>query len=196
MGYIVAGSYEQAQMIIDLHALPALLTMVHSTNPVVLKDVLFLFENVIMGPSWQRQALLDANAFQELAKVVQSADFEHFTEFGDVTRMLKFGSPVQALSLLDMDIIPSLCRLLFVQDNKVLRFAHWTIERFVVLARGTNHRPEALFFTIMQQIIDYGEKIDRIKEDKKGTSTTYFRDLANRLALKYTSLSRKRKTRT
>lgn len=197
MGYIIAGSYEQAQVIIELNALPALVNMVHSSNPVVLKDVLFLFENVIMGPFWQRQALIDAKAFQELAKVVQSATFEHFVQFSDVvTRMLRFGSTEQALALLGMDIIPTLCRLLFVQDSKVLRFAHWTIERFLVLARGTNHSPEAPFFTVMKQITEYGVKIDRIKEDASGTSTTFFNNLASRLTLKYTTLSRKRKARS
>lgn len=160
--------------------------LLHGSSSIIRKEVLLIINHLVRGLPEQRQALLDANAFRVLSRVVRSAAFENFDLFAQVViGLLLSGTIEQALSMIDIGIVPALCRLLFVRDESVKLLAHWCLDRLAQLARGTGTTPHALFFVVMNQLIAFGEEIDRIRGDERNSHSKSFCDIVGDLTSRY-----------
>jgi len=139
VGNIVTGDDMQTQFIINLNALPKLLAMLDHQKKNIRKEACWTISNITAGTHPQIQAVIQNGVFPKLIQLLESSEFEIQKEAAwAVSNATSGGTPEQIMYLVTNRAIPPLCKLLSVNDAKVITVALEGLENILKCGMQTD----------------------------------------------------------
>jgi len=132
VGNIVTGDDQQTQTIIQVGALPSLLSLLHSPKKGIKKEACWTLSNITAGTKLQIQAAIDAGLIPPLIRHLAEAEFEIKKEAAwAISNATSGGTPEQIRYLVEAGCIKPLCELLGCGDAKTILVALEGIENIL-----------------------------------------------------------------
>merc|ERR1719419_984019 len=137
IGNIVTGDDNQTQVVINSAALPRLLVLLSNVKKAIRKEACWTISNITAGSVEQIEAVIKNNLFQPVIQLLQRGEFDVKKEAAwAVSNATSGGSPEQIRYLVTLDIIPSLCNLLTLNNVKVIQVALEGLENILKLGEN------------------------------------------------------------
>merc|ERR1719419_80702 len=137
IGNIVTGDDNQTQVVINHTALPRLLVLLSNVKKAIRKEACWTISNITAGSVEQIEAVIKNNLFQPVIQLLQRGEFDVKKEAAwAVSNATSGGSVEQIRYLVTLDIIPSLCNLLTLNNVKVIQVALEGLENILKLGEN------------------------------------------------------------
>ncbi len=148
---------------INVSALPCLLSLLNSPKKGIKKEACWTISNVTAGNKSQIQAVIDANIIPPLINLLGNAEFDIKKEAAwAISNATSGGSPEQIRYLVAQGCIKPLCDLLTASDARVITVALEGLENILKVAendsKNTGGRNEYADF------IEEAEGLDKIEQ--------------------------------
>ncbi|XP_065183810.1 importin subunit alpha-5-like [Sycon ciliatum] len=159
VGNIVSGTDTQTQAVIEAGALNYFATLAMSDDKKIQKEVAWTISNITAGTQPQIQCVIDAGLVPPLISMLERNDYKVQREAAwAVTNLTAGGTKTQTMTLVNHGVIEPFCKLLSIQDAKVI----------VVLLGGLGQILEAAAqFNRVEEValmIEEAGGVDRIEE--------------------------------
>eukprot|EP01104_Vermistella_antarctica_P017551 TRINITY_DN6235_c0_g1_i1.p1 TRINITY_DN6235_c0_g1~~TRINITY_DN6235_c0_g1_i1.p1 ORF type:complete len:554 (+),score=122.75 TRINITY_DN6235_c0_g1_i1:57-1664(+) len=137
VGNIVTGDDMQTQKIINVSALPALLSLLSNGKVGIVKEACWTISNITAGNQDQIQTVLDANIIPPLIQLLTIASFDVKKEAAwAISNACSGGSHPQITYLVGQGCIPPLCNLLTCPDARITNVALEGLENILRVAEA------------------------------------------------------------
>merc|ERR550534_2755534 len=134
IGNIVTGDDNQTQVVLDNNALPQLLVLLSNVKKAIRKEACWTISNITAGSVDQIEAVIKHSLFEPVIHLMQRGEFDVKKEAAwAVSNATSGGSPEQIRYLVTLDVIPSLCDLLTLNNLKVIQVALEGLENILKL---------------------------------------------------------------
>jgi len=141
IGNIVTGDDNQTQEVLNCNALPKLLILLSNDKKAIRKEACWTISNITAGSVEQIEAVIKNKLFEPVIQLMQRGEFDVKKEAAwAVSNATSGGSVQQIRYLVTLDIIPSLCNLLTLNNLKVIQVALEGLEN--ILKLGENDKAQ------------------------------------------------------
>jgi len=141
IGNIVTGNDNQTQEVLNNNALPQLLVLLSNVKKAIRKEACWTISNITAGSVEQIEAVIKNNLFEPVIQLMQRGEFDVKKEAAwAVSNATTGGSVEQIRYLVTLDVIPSLCDLLTLNNVKVIMVALEGLEN--ILKLGENDKAQ------------------------------------------------------
>lgn len=137
IGNIVTGDDNQTQEVLNCNALTKLLTLLSNDKKAIRKEACWTISNITAGSVEQIEAVIKNKLFEPVIQLMQRGEFDVKKEAAwAVSNATSGGSVEQIRYLVTLDIIPSLCNLLTLNNLKVIQVALEGLENILKLGEN------------------------------------------------------------
>jgi importin subunit alpha-1 len=165
VGNIVTGDDLQTQIIINVSALPCLLSLLSSPKKGIRKEACWTISNITAGNKAQIQSVMEANIMPPLIQLLTHAEFDIKKEAAwAISNATSGGTSEQIKYLIEQGAIKPLCDLLTCSDPRIINVALEGLEN--ILKVGYKENSASGLGNPYANLIDEAdglEKIDKLQ---------------------------------
>ncbi|CAJ0955167.1 unnamed protein product, partial [Mesorhabditis belari] len=139
VGNIVTGTDDQTQLVLDCGVLNHMGTLLHHPKDKINKEAAWFLSNITAGNVQQVQMVIDAGLLPILIELLSEGDFQTQKESAwALSNVTISGNPQQVASMVQMGVVPPMCRLLEIKDTQIINVVLDGLQNILKMA-GDDH---------------------------------------------------------
>jgi len=160
----VTGDDLQTQIIINVSALPCLLSLLNSPKKGIKKEACWTISNITAGNKAQIQAVIDVNIIPPLINLLSNAEFDIKKEAAwAISNATSGGSPEQIKYFVSQGCIKPLCDLLTASDARIITVALEGLENILKVGESESKSTGSNVYTDFIEEADGLDKIEQLQ---------------------------------
>ncbi|WOL12163.1 importin subunit alpha-1a [Canna indica] len=164
VGNIAAGNYFHTQSVIDHHALPCFLSLLHTQNNKIEMEVCWTISNITAGTHGQIQAVIDAGLVDPLVQLLKTSEFNLKKEaVWAITNAIVDGTNDQVRCLVRKGCIKPLCDLLVCPDPMAILLCLEAIEKILKVGEVDKKLGGTRRSNLFAEMINEADGLDKIE---------------------------------